>query len=49
VIRGGFGDDVIHVTDGDSGDRALGGKGTDTCFVDEADSTRGCEQVHVVP
>lgn len=49
IVRGGRGDDVIHVTDGDAGDRAIGGKGTDTCFVNQSDVARGCEQVHVVP
>jgi hypothetical protein len=49
VVRGGPGDDVIHVTDRDSRDRVIGGKGSDTCFVDQGDVVRGCEQVHVVP
>jgi Ca2+-binding RTX toxin-like protein len=48
VVRGGAGDDVIHVNDAGPGDRAIGGKGADTCFVNQADKVKGCEQVHVV-
>ncbi len=48
ILRGDRGDDVIDVADGAGGDRAIGGKGTDTCFVNKADVTRGCETVHVV-
>jgi Ca2+-binding RTX toxin-like protein len=48
ILRGDRGDDVIDVADGAGGDLAIGGKGTDTCFVNKADVTRGCETVHLV-
>jgi Ca2+-binding RTX toxin-like protein len=49
VVRGGPGDDTIAVADIGRSDRAIGGRGTDTCLVDASDTVRGCETVQVVP
>jgi Ca2+-binding RTX toxin-like protein len=43
VVRGGAGNDVINVADVGSADRAIGGAGTDRCFVDALDVVRGCD------
>ena len=42
------GADTIVVTDGAAGDRAVGGPGKDTCYIDRGDRTRGCETKTVV-
>ena len=46
-MKGGAGADVVDSTDGGK-DRARGGRGQDTCFVNKADKARGCEQKVVV-
>ena len=44
VVRGGRGADTIVVADGVArNDRALGGPGRDTCYIDRGDRTRSCE------
>lgn len=43
VVDGGRGADTIVVTDGAPGDRAIGGRGKDTCYLDRGDRARGCE------
>ena len=43
TVKGGPGADTIVLTDGAAGDRAFGGPGNDTCYVDRGDRTRGCE------
>ena len=49
VVKGGRGADTIVVADGVAGnDRAFGGAGTDTCYIDRGDRTRGCETKTVV-
>jgi hemolysin type calcium-binding protein len=49
VVKGGRGADTIVVADGVAGnDRAVGGPGKDTCYVDRGDRTRGCETKTVV-
>jgi len=48
VVNGGRGADTIVVTDGVAGDRAVGGPGKDTCYIDRGDRTRGCETKTVV-
>jgi Ca2+-binding RTX toxin-like protein len=49
VVRGGAGNDVINVADVGSGDRAIGGAGTDRCIVDALDVVRGCDTVTFLP
>ena len=48
VVRGGRGADTIVVTDGAAGDRALGGPGRDTCYLDRGDRAKSCETKTVV-
>src|SRR6266508_141796 len=49
VVKGGRGADTIVVADGvGRNDRALGGPGVDTCFVDRGDRARGCETKTIV-
>ena len=48
VVNGGRGADTIVLTDGAAGDRAVGGPGKDTCYIDRGDRTRGCETKTVV-
>ncbi len=43
VVNGGRGADTIVLVDGAAGDRAVGGPGKDTCYIDRGDRTRGCE------
>ena len=43
VVNGGRGADTIVLTDGVAGDRAIGGRGKDTCYLDRGDRARGCE------
>jgi hypothetical protein len=47
-VKGGRGADTIALADGVAGDRAVGGTGKDTCYVDRGDRTRGCETKTVV-
>jgi Ca2+-binding RTX toxin-like protein len=48
VVRGGRGADTIVVADGAAGDRALGGPGRDTCYLDRGDRAKSCETKTVV-
>ena len=48
AVKGGRGADTIVVADGVAGDRAVGGPGKDTCYIDRGDRTRGCETKTVV-
>jgi Ca2+-binding RTX toxin-like protein len=48
VVNGGRGADTIVLADGVAGDRAVGGSGKDTCYIDRGDRTRGCETKTVV-
>jgi Ca2+-binding RTX toxin-like protein len=48
VVKGGRGADTIVLTDGAAGDRAHGGPGKDTCYIDRGDRTRGCETKTIV-
>src|SRR6185503_13825247 len=48
VVNGGRGADTIVLADGVAGDRAVGGSGKDTCYIDSGDRTRGCETKTVV-
>jgi Ca2+-binding RTX toxin-like protein len=48
VVNGGRGADTIVLTDGAAGDRAVGGPGKDTCYIDRGDRARGCETKTVV-
>lgn len=49
VVRGGRGPDTIVVADGVAGnDRALGGPGRDTCYIDRGDRVRSCETKTIV-
>jgi hypothetical protein len=43
LLVGGIGSDLIDATGGDEDDVRAGG-GMDVCFVDQDDSTRGCER-----
>jgi hypothetical protein len=43
VLVGGIGSDLIDATGGDD-DTVRGGGGRDVCYVDDGDSTRGCER-----
>lgn len=46
VLYGQRGNDTLYVNDGDEEDRAIGGKGTDTCVVDAAsEAGAGCDRV----
>src|SRR5918997_1141043 len=47
ILRGQNGNDRLNTDDGDGRDKAYGGKGTDTCRVDEGDVYFGCEAVYV--
>jgi Ca2+-binding RTX toxin-like protein len=48
VVKGGRGADTIVVAEGVAGDRAFGGPGRDTCYIDRGDRTRGCETKTIV-
>jgi Ca2+-binding RTX toxin-like protein len=49
-LFGGKGNDRLASEDGVSGnDSVSGGPGLDVCFIDEGDTTSGCERVLVVP
>jgi Ca2+-binding RTX toxin-like protein len=49
VVKDGPGGDTIVVADGVGGnDRALGGSGTDTCYLDRGDRAKGCETKTIV-
>ena len=48
VVNGGRGADTIVLADGVAGDRAVGGSGKDTCYIDRGDRTRGCETKTIV-
>jgi len=49
VIKGGQGADTIVVSDGVAGnDRAFGGSGKDTCYIDRGDRTRSCETKTII-
>lgn len=48
VVRGGRGADTIVVVDGAAGDRALGGPGRDTCYIDRGDRVKSCETKTVI-
>jgi hypothetical protein len=43
TARGGRGQDVLDMEDGESDDTAAGGPQTDTCYVDDGDTVRACE------
>jgi hypothetical protein len=48
MANGGYGNDVLHVNDGDALDGAVGGSGLDICVVDAAvEASDTCEQVVV--
>jgi len=48
TANGGFGNDVLHVNDGDALDGAVGGPGFDRCVVDATvEAADTCEQVVV--
>jgi Ca2+-binding RTX toxin-like protein len=47
ILHGQNGDDTLYTNDGDPDDTVYGGKGTDTCWVDEGDVYAGCEVVHI--
>ena len=49
LVKGGRGADTIVVSDGVAGnDRAFGGPGKDTCYIDRGDRTRSCETKTIV-
>jgi Ca2+-binding RTX toxin-like protein len=49
VVRAGRGADTIVLADGVAGnDRAVGGPGRDTCYIDRGDRTRSCETKTIV-
>ena len=46
TANGGYGNDVLHVNDGDALDGAIGGPGFDVCVVDATvEAANTCEQV----
>jgi hypothetical protein len=46
TANGGYGNDVLHVNDGDTLDGAIGGPGFDVCVVDATvEAANTCEQV----
>ena len=46
VAHGGYGNDLLHVNDGDALDGAVGGPGFDVCVVDASiEAADTCEQV----
>ena len=45
LLYGGAGRDRLNAQDGDGRDKLRGGPGRDVCYVDEGDTTRGCEEV----
>jgi hypothetical protein len=46
TAHGGYGNDVLHVNDGDTLDGAVGGSGFDICVVDAAvEASDTCERV----
>jgi hypothetical protein len=48
MAHGGYGNDVLHVNDGDTLDGAVGGPGYDICVVDATiEAADTCEQVVV--
>jgi hypothetical protein len=48
MAHGGYGNDVLHVNDGDTLDGAIGGPGFDICVVDATiEAADTCEQVVV--
>jgi hypothetical protein len=48
MAHGGYGNDVLHVNDGDTMDGAMGGPGFDICVVDATiEAADTCEQVVV--
>ena len=48
TANGGYGNDVLHVNDGDTLDGAVGGPGLDVCVVDATiEAADTCEQVVV--
>jgi uncharacterized membrane protein len=48
MAHGGYGNDVLHVNDGDTLDGAVGGPGLDICVVDATiEAADTCEQVVV--
>ena len=48
VAHGGYGNDLLHVNDGDTLDGAIGGPGFDVCVVDATiEAADTCEQVVV--
>ena len=48
TANGGYGNDVLHVNDGDALDGAIGGPGFDICVVDATiEAADTCEQVVV--
>jgi hypothetical protein len=48
TANGGYGNDVLHVNDGDALDGAVGGPGFDVCVVDATvEAADTCEQVVV--
>jgi hypothetical protein len=48
VAHGGYGNDLLHVNDGDTLDGAIGGSGFDVCVVDATiEAADTCEQVVV--
>jgi hypothetical protein len=48
TAHGGYGNDVLHVNDGDTLDGAIGGPGFDICVVDSTiEAADTCEQVVV--
>jgi hypothetical protein len=48
VAHGGYGNDVLHVNDGDTLDEAVGGPGYDICVVDATiEAADTCQQVVV--
>jgi|SRR5687768_2515725 Ca2+-binding RTX toxin-like protein len=48
TAHGGYGNDVLHVNDGDTLDGAIGGPGFDICVVDATiEAADTCEQVVV--
>ena len=46
-MNGGAGNDVIHVDDGDTKDKANGGSGRDYCYVDSLNEVVGktCDNI----
>jgi hypothetical protein len=44
VLRGGRGRDRLFAVDDQGGERIIGGRGNDQCFVDPGDVAFGCEQ-----